>query len=135
MQTNILGLSGIRTHDPSVRADENISCLRLRGHCDWRYAYKWSINPFTNPNPVYSHPHYVTISKHTRRYPVNMELDRASPANSCCEVAPMWQCTCSIMIQSGSKIRLDKIRPSRSPDVVLAADIQSKEELGPWEKT
>jgi hypothetical protein len=27
-------LSGIRTHDPSVRASEDSSCLRLRGHCD-----------------------------------------------------------------------------------------------------
>jgi hypothetical protein len=27
-------MSGIRTHEPSVRAREDISCLRLRGHCD-----------------------------------------------------------------------------------------------------
>jgi hypothetical protein len=27
-------LSGIRTHDPSVRASEDSSCLRLRGYCD-----------------------------------------------------------------------------------------------------
>jgi hypothetical protein len=26
--------SGIRTHDPSVRASEDSPCLRLRGHCD-----------------------------------------------------------------------------------------------------
>jgi hypothetical protein len=26
--------SGIRTHDPSVRAEEDISCLRPRGHRD-----------------------------------------------------------------------------------------------------
>jgi hypothetical protein len=26
--------SGTRTHDPSVRAGEDISCLRPRGHCD-----------------------------------------------------------------------------------------------------
>jgi hypothetical protein len=26
--------SGIRTHDPSVRAGEDSSCLRLRSHCD-----------------------------------------------------------------------------------------------------
>jgi hypothetical protein len=26
--------SGIRTHDPSVRADEDGSCLRPRSHCD-----------------------------------------------------------------------------------------------------
>jgi hypothetical protein len=29
-------LSGIRTHDPSVRASEDSSCLRLRGRCDRR---------------------------------------------------------------------------------------------------
>jgi hypothetical protein len=29
-------LSGIRTHDPSVRASENGSCLRPRGHCGRR---------------------------------------------------------------------------------------------------
>jgi hypothetical protein len=32
--TNIHAFSEIRTHDPSVRASEDISCLRLRGQCD-----------------------------------------------------------------------------------------------------
>jgi hypothetical protein len=32
--TDIHALSGIRTRDPSVRASEDISCLRPRGHCD-----------------------------------------------------------------------------------------------------
>jgi hypothetical protein len=31
---NIHSLSGIRTHDPSVRASEDSSCLRPRGYCD-----------------------------------------------------------------------------------------------------
>jgi hypothetical protein len=31
---NIHALSGIRTHDPSVRASEDSSCIRPRGHCD-----------------------------------------------------------------------------------------------------
>jgi hypothetical protein len=31
---NIHALSGIQTHDPSVRAGEDCSCLRRRGHCD-----------------------------------------------------------------------------------------------------
>jgi hypothetical protein len=31
---NIHALSGIRTHDPSVRASEDSSCLRPRVHCD-----------------------------------------------------------------------------------------------------
>jgi hypothetical protein len=32
-------LSGIRTHDPSVRASEDSSCLRQRGHCDRHKSY------------------------------------------------------------------------------------------------
>jgi hypothetical protein len=35
--TDIRALTGIRTHDPSVQAGEDGSCLRPRGHCDWRY--------------------------------------------------------------------------------------------------
>jgi hypothetical protein len=31
--TDIHELSGIRTHDPNVRAREDSSCLRPRGHC------------------------------------------------------------------------------------------------------
>jgi hypothetical protein len=34
--TNIHALSGIRTHDPSVRESEDSSCFRPRGHCDRR---------------------------------------------------------------------------------------------------
>jgi hypothetical protein len=34
MQTDIHALSEIRIHDPSVRAGEDGSCLRPRGHCD-----------------------------------------------------------------------------------------------------
>jgi hypothetical protein len=33
---NIHALSGIQTHDPSVRASEDSSCLRKRGYCDRR---------------------------------------------------------------------------------------------------
>jgi hypothetical protein len=32
--TDIHALSGIRTHDPRVRASKDSSCLRPRGHCD-----------------------------------------------------------------------------------------------------
>jgi hypothetical protein len=32
--TDIHASTGIRTHDPSVRAGEDCSCLRPRGHCD-----------------------------------------------------------------------------------------------------
>jgi hypothetical protein len=32
--TDIHALSGIRTHDPSDRANEDSSCLRPRSHCD-----------------------------------------------------------------------------------------------------
>jgi hypothetical protein len=45
--TDIHALSGIRTNDPSVRASEGSSCLRLRGHRDrpliwspWWYLVK-----------------------------------------------------------------------------------------------
>jgi hypothetical protein len=34
--TDIHALSGIRTHDPSVRASKDSSCLRLYGHYDRR---------------------------------------------------------------------------------------------------
>jgi hypothetical protein len=33
-QNKLHAWSGIRTHDPSVRASEDSSCLRTRGHCD-----------------------------------------------------------------------------------------------------
>jgi hypothetical protein len=35
INANIHALSGIQTHDHSVRASEGSSCLRPRGHCDW----------------------------------------------------------------------------------------------------
>jgi hypothetical protein len=38
--TNIHALSGILTHDPSVRASEDSSCLRPPGHC-YRYTYQY----------------------------------------------------------------------------------------------
>jgi hypothetical protein len=37
--TDIHALNGIRTHDPSVRASEDTSCLRPRGHCDRHKRY------------------------------------------------------------------------------------------------
>jgi hypothetical protein len=45
--TDIHALSGIRAHDPSVRASEDSSCLRSRGHCDWRipiYSREATVN-------------------------------------------------------------------------------------------
>jgi hypothetical protein len=33
--TDIYAMSGIRTHDPSVRVSEDSSCLRLLGYLDW----------------------------------------------------------------------------------------------------
>jgi hypothetical protein len=41
--TDIDALIGIRTHDPSVLASEDGSCLRPRGHCDRPLAYIRSI--------------------------------------------------------------------------------------------
>jgi hypothetical protein len=40
---NIHALSGIRTHDSSVRASENSSCLRQSGYCDrplWSHTFE-----------------------------------------------------------------------------------------------
>jgi hypothetical protein len=39
MHTDIHASSGIRTHDPSVRAGEDGLCLRSRGHCDRQDKY------------------------------------------------------------------------------------------------
>jgi hypothetical protein len=41
---NIHALSGIRTHDPSVRASEDNSCLRPRGYCDRRLRMLATVN-------------------------------------------------------------------------------------------
>jgi hypothetical protein len=38
--TDIHALSGIRSHDASVRATEDSSRIRPRGHCD-RQSYLW----------------------------------------------------------------------------------------------
>jgi hypothetical protein len=37
VHTDIHALSGIRNHDPGVRASEDSSCLRPRGHCDRQF--------------------------------------------------------------------------------------------------
>jgi hypothetical protein len=37
--TDIHALSGIRTRNPRVRASEDSSCLRPRGHCDRRRGF------------------------------------------------------------------------------------------------
>jgi hypothetical protein len=42
--TDIHASSGIRTHDPSVRAGEDSSCLRPRGHCDRHNISYWMLN-------------------------------------------------------------------------------------------
>jgi hypothetical protein len=42
--TNIRDLSGIRTHDPSVRANEDSTCLRPRGHRDRPSPEYWKRN-------------------------------------------------------------------------------------------
>jgi hypothetical protein len=46
--SDIHALSGIRTHDPNVRASEDSSCLRPRGRCDrqwhcYRCSKYWEI--------------------------------------------------------------------------------------------
>jgi hypothetical protein len=49
INTDIHALSGIRTHDPSVRAGEDISCRRQRGHCD-RHTEKCHIRKLYTMN-------------------------------------------------------------------------------------
>jgi hypothetical protein len=41
INANNHALSGIRTHDPSVRASEESSCLRPRGHRDRQQQLKY----------------------------------------------------------------------------------------------
>jgi hypothetical protein len=68
--TNIHTLSGIRSHDPSVREGEDGSCLGPRGHCE-RLALLGSINififeipKFFNENVIY----FQTFPYRTRGY-------------------------------------------------------------------
>jgi hypothetical protein len=41
INAKIHAFSGIQTHDTSVRAGEDIPCLRPRGHCDRLTPHKW----------------------------------------------------------------------------------------------
>jgi hypothetical protein len=48
VDTDIHALSGIRTHDASVRAGDDCSCLRLHDHCDrlaWYFLFM-ALQPF-----------------------------------------------------------------------------------------
>jgi hypothetical protein len=50
MHTDIHALCGIRTHDPSVRVCEDMSCLRPRDHCDQLFLSKNVEKPVQVPN-------------------------------------------------------------------------------------
>jgi hypothetical protein len=52
--TDIHALSGIRTHDPSVRASKDSLCLRRRGNCDRRLLVY--VNE-TSPSAAYPRVH------------------------------------------------------------------------------
>jgi hypothetical protein len=54
-QTDIQTLRGIQIHDPSVPAGEDISCLRLLGHCD-RIHLHWTYLLFSFQGLSYSDP-------------------------------------------------------------------------------
>jgi hypothetical protein len=45
--TDIHASNEILSHDPSVRANEDISCLRSRGHCD-RSTFSLEIKNYSN---------------------------------------------------------------------------------------
>jgi hypothetical protein len=50
--TDIHAWSGIRTHDPSVRAGKDSSCFRRRGYSDRPSIFKFKkINPFALEGP------------------------------------------------------------------------------------
>jgi hypothetical protein len=79
--TDIHASSGIRTHDPSVQASEDTSCLRPRGHCDrlWR--------PYTGGKMYVSHLSEVcfeTLASPMNIYPV------ASTESWGFVVRPVW---------------------------------------------
>jgi hypothetical protein len=44
INADIHAFSGIQTHDPSVRASEDSSCLRPRRHCDRRVKHLEALN-------------------------------------------------------------------------------------------
>jgi hypothetical protein len=52
--------SGIRTHDPSVRAGEDCSCLRPRGHYDRQFY--WLSGLFEHPRKFISHHPWIIRS-------------------------------------------------------------------------
>jgi hypothetical protein len=63
MNTDIHALSEIRTHDPSVRASEDSSCLRLSGHCNRQNLikfYYWLSQKF-HSNILYIHTLFNNI--------------------------------------------------------------------------
>jgi hypothetical protein len=52
-QPDMHGLNGIRIHDPSVLASEDILCLRPRGYCNRQRK---------NTSPCFLHKHDITPS-------------------------------------------------------------------------
>jgi hypothetical protein len=60
-QTDIQALSGIWTHDPSVRVSEDCSCLRPRGHCDRLWNHQ------TTKNCIYGVMHTGTVTNKQSR--------------------------------------------------------------------
>jgi hypothetical protein len=62
-QTDIHALSGTRTHDPSVPAGEDISCLRLPGRCDRTYSNRLPIRKQRLPLELYSGQWLVSLQR------------------------------------------------------------------------
>jgi hypothetical protein len=75
--TDIHALSGIRTHDPSVQAREDSSCLGPRGHCDWQ------INALAVPIQRQKHAH--TFKKKTSLQAISILF--VQPAHSVMKVS------------------------------------------------
>jgi hypothetical protein len=78
VHTDIHASSGIRTHDPSVRASEDISCFRSRGHYDRLYQYAQStLQPSSNGTSCTPYSilfHFVMKNATRRRAILDMKI-------------------------------------------------------------
>jgi hypothetical protein len=71
-QTDIHALSGIWTHNPTVRAGKDISCLKPRDHCISSHSLglrKWQELP-----PIQLHSSMVGTLTHTQGFPLLCSL-------------------------------------------------------------
>jgi hypothetical protein len=111
--TDIHALSVIRTHNPSVRASEDNSCLRPRGHCDRRSE---GIRPPLWPRWIWV-VSYTPRSK-SLRYPLCRRLVRPQNRSGHCGVKKMF------LPLSGIKTGQSSPQPVAIADWVIPASSQ-----------